>query len=250
MMTDSCVCIIGVTHAGKMKRKRDTPACEVIVWSLKSFSLAVVSCSTLLGCAGALLQHQHGFPMLLQSHCVRLHVLKDKIHKHGWWPSQISISVDLNMWCRQTNTYLACMQTHYTYMCVYTVCRRCIVQDIEQHVVKHTFRMRMKSCLSTRRKWQLSSLKIIVAARGASFSKASCPKSSPSCSVVTSPYMQAVSASWHYTRQQWFWDLFVSFGAGATYLPMCDHIYRAFPDDVPRGAFIPLTEHYIKKRHF
>lgn len=26
---------------------------------------------------------------------------------------------------------------------------------------------------------------------------------------------------------------------------MCDHIYRAFPDDVPRGAFIPLTEHYI-----
>lgn len=45
----------------------------------------------------------------------------------------------------------------------------------------------MKSCLSTRRKWQLSSLKMIVAARGASFSKASCPKSSPSCSVVTRP---------------------------------------------------------------
>lgn len=28
------------------------------------------------------------------------------------------------------------------------------------------------------------------------------------------------------------------------YLPMGDHVYRAFPDDVPGGAFIPLTEHY------
>lgn len=52
---------------------------------------------------------------------------------------------------------------------------------------RHTLRMRMKSCLSTRRKWQLSSLRMMVAARGASFSKASCPKSSPSCKVVTSP---------------------------------------------------------------
>lgn len=53
--------------------------------------------------------------------------------------------------------------------------------------VRHTLRIRMKSCLSTRRKWQLSSLKMMVAARGASFSKASCPKSSPSCRVVTMP---------------------------------------------------------------
>lgn len=28
---------------------------------------------------------------------------------------------------------------------------------------------------------------------------------------------------------------------------MCDHIYRAFPDDVPGSAFVPLTEHYMAK---
>ena len=30
---------------------------------------------------------------------------------------------------------------------------------------------------------------------------------------------------------------------------MCDHIDRAFPDDVPRSAFVPLTEHYTTKNH-
>lgn len=62
--------------------------------------------------------------------------------------------------------------------------------------------MRIKSCLSTRRKWQLSSLKMMVAARGASFSKASCPKSSPSCSVVTRPCMHTVLSELHYTSIQ------------------------------------------------
>lgn len=50
-----------------------------------------------------------------------------------------------------------------------------------------TLRMRLKSCLSTRRKWQLSSLRMMLAARGASFTSASCPKSSPSCNVATKP---------------------------------------------------------------
>lgn len=50
-----------------------------------------------------------------------------------------------------------------------------------------TFRMWLKSCLSTRKKWQLSSRRMMLAARGASFTSASCPKSSPSCRVATKP---------------------------------------------------------------
>lgn len=50
-----------------------------------------------------------------------------------------------------------------------------------------TLSIRLKSSLSTLRKWQLSSLRTIEAARGASFTKASLPKSSPSCSVHTTP---------------------------------------------------------------
>lgn len=121
-------------------------------------------------------------------------------------------------------------------------------------LLRHTLRMRIKSCLSTRRKWQLSSLKMMVAARGASFSKASCPKSSPSCSVVTRPCMHKVLSTLHYTypgkdtfqgfqfRNVSLWQL------QWIYLPMCDYIHRAFPDDVPRSAFVPLTEHYITNR--
>lgn len=116
--------------------------------------------------------------------------------------------------------------------------------------------MRIKSCLSTRRKWQLSSLKMMVAARGASFSRASCPKSSPSCSVVTRPCMHTVLSVLDRTDIQFqdikalhkwqFWDLlffFFFFYNKKLYLPMCDHVHRAFPDDVPRSAFVPLTEH-------
>lgn len=62
---------------------------------------------------------------------------------------------------------------------------------------RRTLRMRMKSCLSTRRKWQLSSLRMMVAARGASFSRASWPKSSPSCKVVTRPCSRCSQAHFH-----------------------------------------------------
>lgn len=183
---------------GNVRTKSDTPALEVIVlsalrWVRPSFSLAAVSCSSLLGRASALFQHQYTFPMLLQSHRVSLHILKNELHKHHWWPRQVRISVDLNMRCRQTNTYLALpANTLYIYVCLHCLSKMPKSRTYSSHIVRHTFRMRMKSCLSTRRKWQLSSLKIIVAARGASFSNASCPKSSPSCSVVTSPYRQTV----------------------------------------------------------
>lgn len=33
-----------------------------------------------------------------------------------------------------------------------------------------------------------------------------------------------------------------------TYLPMRDHVYRAFPDDVPGSAFVSLTEHCITNK--
>lgn len=116
--------------------------------------------------------------------------------------------------------------------------------------------MRIKSCLSTRRKWQLSSLRMMVAARGASFSRASCPKSSPSCSVVTRP---CTHTALHYTSiqfQRGIWvpilrfiiNIIILAASKCIYLPMCDHIYRAFPDDVPRSAFVPLTEHYATKK--
>lgn len=52
----------------------------------------------------------------------------------------------------------------------------------------HTLRIRLKSSLSTLKKWQLSSLKTIEAALGASLTSANLPKSSPSCRVQTTPW--------------------------------------------------------------
>lgn len=51
-----------------------------------------------------------------------------------------------------------------------------------------TLRIRLKSSLSTLKKWQLSSRKTIEAALGASFTSANLPKSSPSCRVQTTPW--------------------------------------------------------------
>lgn len=127
-----------------------------------SVLLAAVSCPSRIGWL-SLLQHQHSFPMFLQTHSVSLHILK---HSH----------TD----CVYLHTY--CMNAHRTvHISMNTICTQ------HQAVTKPTLRMRMKSCLSTRRKWQLSSLRMMVAALGASFTRASCPKSSPSCNVVTRP---------------------------------------------------------------
>lgn len=149
--------------------------------------------------------------MLLKSHCVRLNILKDETKGFGIGPAAF------------------------------------IQRTLSNGPVRLTLRMRMKSCLSTRRKWQLSSLRMMVAARGASFSRASCPKSSPSCSVVTRPcvhtlrqhHIQLTSNS-KTTKHSTGDD-----SSKYIYLPVCDHIDRAFPDDVPGSAFVPLTEHYI-----
>lgn len=124
-------------------------------------SLAVVSCSRLLGPGGALLQHQHRFAVLLQPHRVGFHILNAEHRAHT---------------SRGRRPQTAAGSNH-----------RGPANSTRPMLRRHTLRMRMKSCLSTRRKWQLSSLRMMVAARGASFSKASCPKSSPSCKVVTSP---------------------------------------------------------------
>lgn len=53
---------------------------------------------------------------------------------------------------------------------------------------KLTLKILLKSSLSTLRKWQLSSLRTMEAARGASLTRASFPKSSPSWSVHTTPW--------------------------------------------------------------
>lgn len=97
----------------------------------------------------ALLKNQNDFTMLLQTDSVCLNVL-------------------------QLNPAYSSPWTHI---------------QIHAELCKHnpTLRMRIKSSLSTRRKWQLSSLRMMVAARGASFTNANCPKSSPSWSVVTKP---------------------------------------------------------------
>lgn len=52
---------------------------------------------------------------------------------------------------------------------------------------KLTLKILLKSSLSTRRKWQLSSRRTMEAARGASLTRASFPKSSPSWRVQTTP---------------------------------------------------------------
>lgn len=51
-----------------------------------------------------------------------------------------------------------------------------------------TLRIRLKSSLSTLRKWQLSSRRTMEAALGASFTRANLPKSSPSWRVQTTPW--------------------------------------------------------------
>lgn len=51
-----------------------------------------------------------------------------------------------------------------------------------------TLSILLKSSLSTRRKWQLSSLRTMDAARGESVTRANFPKSSPSWSVHTTPW--------------------------------------------------------------
>lgn len=74
-----------------------------------------------------------------------------------------------------------------------TARRRSTSQNINNNnnskTAKHqlTLRIRLKSSLSTRKKWQLSSRRTMEAARGASFTRASFPKSSPSCRVHTTP---------------------------------------------------------------
>ena len=138
--------------------------CVCVCVCVRSFSLAVVSRSSLLGPVGALLQHQHSLPVLLKSHCVRFNILKDETKGCGIGPA----------------AFIQC--------------------TFSNGPVRLTLRMRMKSCLSTRRKWQLSSLKMMVAARGASFSSASCPKSSPSCSVVTRPCVHTAPSASHPTH--------------------------------------------------
>lgn len=144
-------------------------------------SLAVVSCSRLLSPGGTLLQHQDRFPMFLKPHRVSFNILKIKYNARGWWHGHAICG---------PNTAHRNKLTMFIQSWKNLNSRR---------LHSHTLRMRMKSCLSTRRKWQLSSLKMMVAARGASFSKASCPKSSPSCKVVTSPCVHTVL---HYTGTQ------------------------------------------------
>lgn len=51
-----------------------------------------------------------------------------------------------------------------------------------------SFNIRLKSSLSTRKKWQLFSFVIIVAERGDLLTKDNLPKSSPSCNVETIPF--------------------------------------------------------------
>lgn len=62
--------------------------------------------------------------------------------------------------------------------------------DAPQPHVGLTLRIRLKSSLSTLKKWQLSSLRTIEAALGASFTSANLPKSSPSCRVQTTPWRE------------------------------------------------------------
>ena len=64
----------------------------------QSFSL-VVSCSSLVGTVGALLQHQHSFPMLFKSHRVSFNVLK-KDREENTDIDGFSVFVDLHL---QTN---------------------------------------------------------------------------------------------------------------------------------------------------
>lgn len=108
------------------------------------------------------LQDQHHLPVLLQAHGVGLHILGTKTSRQPKPPG------------RQEE-------------------RRPPPQPPRtRHPTSllPTLRMRLKSCLSTRRKWQLSSRRMMVAARGASFTSASCPKSSPSCRVATRPWVR------------------------------------------------------------
>lgn len=60
-----------------------------------------------------------------------------------------------------------------------------------------TLKIRLKSSLSTLKKWQLSSRRTMEAARGASFTRANLPKSSPSCRVQTTPWgEQDIQIKW------------------------------------------------------
>lgn len=63
-----------------------------------------------------------------------------------------------------------------------------------------TLSILLKSSLSTRRKWQLSSLRTMEAARGESVTRANFPKSSPSWSVHTTPWHTGTYA-WLHTCQ-------------------------------------------------
>lgn len=178
-------------HPGKVGSVGPSQPCVCV---RQSFSLAVVSGSCLLGPVGALLQHQHSFPMLLKSHRISFDILKDKgKNRRGWWAGQIAYLLYLCIWIygAQRHRPAVFVRSHEAFTWPWGTCGN--------KLHRHTLRMRMKSCLSTRRKWQLSSLKMMVAARGASFSKASCPKSSPSCSVVTRPCVHTVLSALHYT---------------------------------------------------
>lgn len=134
-----------------------------------------------------LLQHQHHLPVLLQAHGVGLHVLEGEGGR-GKAPS----------FGERPKNHVGTRRTALPY---------------KPHGSAHptasggcpgwgagavpgtgtppdplpTLRMWLKSCLSTRKKWQLSSRRMMLAARGASFTSASCPKSSPSCRVATKP---------------------------------------------------------------
>lgn len=87
-----------------------------------------------------------------------------------------------------------CVNTHWgkrfgtnVVICCFCHCTR-VPSEHEHPSRLPTLRILLKSSLSTRRKWQLSSLSTMEAARGESVTRANFPKSSPSWSVHTTPW--------------------------------------------------------------
>lgn len=68
----------------------------------------------------------------------------------------------------------------------------------------------------------------------------------PECTQYFQHYIIAASNSWE--TRHFMMKIIIFATSKWNYLPMRDHIYRAFPDDIPRCAFVPLTEHYITKK--
>lgn len=107
---------------------------------------------------------------------------------------------------------------------------------LQQAQGKPTLRILLKSSLSTRRNWQLSSRRTMEAARGASLTRASFPKSSPSWRVQTTP------CGTH--RPVWQRSEHLTGVHQNTHFSIDDNVDWAFQNNVPWCALFSLTEHW------